>query len=396
MVTAPQPITWVEVDLEAIGANARAVRRLLKPTTQLMAVVKANAYGHGLLHVAEFLAAQRLADCFGVASLTEGIALRNHGITRPILVMGQVLPEEAPLVARHTLTATICTKPVVRALAAAGRRAKEPVRIHLKVDTGMGRYGIWHAEALAFARWVRQQPGVLMEGLYTHLASAVQDRAVTEQQLTLFRMLVAALERAGLYVPLKHVANSMGLLSYPKSHWDLVRTGLVLYGVSPRAGWSPPVPLTPALRWRARVAFVKSVPADRPISYGGTYRTVRRTRIVTIPVGYAHGYPLRGSNRAAVLIEGRRLPVVGRVTMDHLMVEAGPGVKAKVAIGQAATLLGRDRRDVIQPGELARWGGTIAYEILCGISPAIPRRYLPLRRHTASHPSVGGLRLGHV
>ncbi len=383
MVAQPQPITWVDVNLAAIQENARAVRRLLKPTTQLMAVVKANAYGHGLLHVAETLSAARLVDCFGVASLTEGITLRNHGITPPILLMGQILPEEAPLVARYHLTATVCTKPVALALARAGQRAKEPIRVHLKVDTGMGRYGVWHAEAPAFIRWLRAQHGVLVEGLYSHLASAVQDRAATLQQLAAFRALVATLERARMYVPLKHLANSMGCLGYPDSRWDLVRAGLALYGVSPRAGWAPPVRLTPALRWRARVAFIKPVPAGRAVSYGGTYRTTRRTRIVTIPVGYAHGYPLRSSNRSAVLLDGRRLPVVGRVTMDHLMLDAG--LRGSVRVGEAVTLLGRDRRETIRAEEFARWGGTIAYDALCGISPAVPRYYHPSPR-TATLP----------
>ena len=380
MVTTPQPTTWVEVDLAAIQQNARALRRRLASTTQLLAVVKANAHGHGLLHVAETLAggdgATRLADAFGVAALAEGIALRNHGITLPILVLGQVAPDDAPLVARHGITPTVCTRPVAQALARAGRRAKEPVRVHVKVDTGMGRYGIWHTEAPAFIQWLRRQPGLLVEGLYTHLASAVQDRAATAQQLTWFRQLVARLERARCYVPLKHAANSMGVLSYPDAHWDLVRVGLALYGVSPRAGWTPPVPLIPALRWRARVAFVKTVPAGRPISYGATYRTARRTRIATIPVGYAHGYPLRSSNRAAVLVKSRRVPVVGRVTMDHLMVEGAPGVPLQA--GTAVTLLGGTGRRAIRAEELARWAGTIAYDLLCGISPAVPRRYLPV------------------
>jgi len=381
--TQPSPSTWVEVDLAAICANVRAIRRLLASTTQLMAVVKANAYGHGMLQVAEALSTSRLADSFGVASLAEGITLRNHGVTRPILMLGQILPDDAPFVAQHGLTATVCTRSVAQALARAGQRAKEPVRVHLKVDTGMGRYGVWHTEALAFVRWLRRLPGLLVEGLATHLAGAVQDRAATEQQLATFRKLVAACERSGVYVPLKHVANSMGLLAYPDAQWDLVRVGLALYGVSPKAGWVPPIPLRPSLRWRARVAFVKSVPAGCPISYGGAYRTTRRTRIATIPVGYAHGYALRCSNRAWVLANDRRLPVVGRVTMDHTMVEVGPG--ASVRLGDVVTLVGHDRRAAIRIEAFARWAGTIAYEAFCSLSPSIPRRYLPAPRSEMRH-----------
>lgn len=376
--TTPMPSTWVDVDLAAIQANVRQLRRLLRPTTQLMAIIKANAYGHGLLHVAEALGGAsgrpRLADAFGVAMLTEGIALRNHGVTLPILVLGPIAPAEAPLVAHHGLTPTVYTRPVALALARAAQRAKEPVRVHVKVDTGMGRYGVWHAEAPAFVQWVRRQPGLLMEGLYTHLASAVQDRATTAQQLARFQQLAAGLERVGCYVPLKHAANSMGLLGYQESHWDMVRVGLALYGLCPKAGWRPPVPLTPALRWQARVGFVKTVPTDRPISYGGTYRTSRRTQVATIPVGYALGYPLRASNRAAVLARGRRAPVVGRVTMDHLMIQCS--AKSPVRAGATVTLVGGDGRGRIRAEELARWAGTIAYDILCGITPAVPRRYV--------------------
>ncbi|MBI4226936.1 MAG: alanine racemase [Candidatus Omnitrophica bacterium] len=376
MVTQPLPVTWVEVDLEAILRNAHAIRRRLAPTTQLLAVVKANAYGHGLLHVAETLAAARVADALGVASLTEGIALRNHGLTLPILVMGPIVPEEAPLVARHRLTQAVCTRPVALALARAAQRGKDPIRVHLKVDTGMGRYGVPHQEALAFARWLRRFPSLLMEGLFTHLACADADAAFTQRQLALFRRLVADCERSAIYIPQKHAANSMGLLAYPEAQWDLVRAGLALYGISPKAGWTPPVVLTPALAWKSRVALLKSVPAGTPISYGATYRTARPTRIATIPVGYAHGYSRRLSNRGQVSVGGRRAPVVGRVTMDHLMVDIGarPGVQ----VGSPVTLLGRDRAATITADHLAAWSGTIPYETLCGITPAVPRRYLPI------------------
>ena len=376
MVTpTPYASTWVDVSLTAIQANARALRRRLRPTTQLLAVVKANAYGHGLLHVADALTAPRLVDFFGVATLAEGIALRNHGISIPILILGQILPEEAPLVARYTLTQTVCTKPVALALARAGQRAKEPVRVHLKVDTGMGRYGVWHDEALAFAQWLRRQSGVLMEGLYTHLANAEGDRSFTQRQLATFRQLAAACERAGIYVPLKHTANSMGVLAYPDSHWDLVRAGLSLYGVSPKSDWRPPVSLKPALSWKARAAFVKEVPPGRTISYGATHRTRTHTTIATLPVGYAHGYSRHLSNRAWAIVRGRRVPIIGRITMDHAMVDTG-GI-LRVRVGDPVTLLGRDRDASVTAEELAAWAGTIPYEILCNISYAVPRHYAP-------------------
>jgi len=299
--------------------------------------------------------------------------LRNHGITTPVLVLGPVLPEEAPLVARYSLTATVCARPVIDALAWEGRRLKEPVRVHLKVDTGMGRYGAWHAEALRYARYARRSPGVLLEGMYTHLSCAEEDRAFTQRQLALFRQVVADLERAGMRVPLKHVANSVGLIRYPEAQWDMVRVGLALYGVSPTGKVAPAIPLRPALSWQARAMFVKEVPPGRTISYGGTYRTRRKTRIATIPVGYAHGYGRDLSHRAFVIVRGARVPVVGRVTMDHLMVDVGKA--PSVRVGDPVTLLGVERGASVTACDLARWARTIPYEVLCRIGVAIPRRY---------------------
>lgn len=387
MVTQPLPATWVNVDLGAILKNARAIRRHLAPTTQLLAVLKANAYGHGILHVAEALAAARMADALGVASLTEGITLRNHGLTLPILVMGPIRPEEAPLVARHSLTQAVCTKPVALALARAAQRGgRDPIRIHLKIDTGMGRYGVPHGEALAFAQWLRQFPSLIMEGMFTHLSCADSDAAFTRRQLALFRRVAADCERSSIYIPQKHAANSMGLLAYPEAQWDMVRAGLSLYGISPKARWTPPVPLTPALTWKSRVALLKSVPAGTPVSYGATHRARRPTTIATIPVGYAHGYSRHLSNQGQVVVGGRRAPVVGRVTMDHIMVDVG--AQSTVRAGAPVTLLGRDRAAAVTADDLAAWSGTIPYETLCTISYAVPRHYLAARRPAIAAPKL--------
>ncbi|MBI4313400.1 MAG: alanine racemase [Candidatus Omnitrophica bacterium] len=365
--------TWVEVDLDAIRANARALKELVGTRVQLAAVVKANAYGHGMLQVAEALSSPRWVDWFAVASLTEAIQLRNHGITIPVLILGEISPEDAPLIVQHQLAVTVSRPEVVQALAAKTRPSDDPIRLHVKVDTGMGRYGVEYEKALDFIRWVRKFPGLMMEGLWTHLSSADDNERLTRAQLTLYAKLVVQCEQNRIFIPLKHVANSMGLMAYPAARYDLVRAGLSLYGICPKEKFKAPVRLTPALSWKARVALVKSVSAGQPISYGATYRTKKLTRIATLPVGYAHGFPWHSSNRGRVMIRGKMAPVVGRITMDHVMVDVTriPGVRP----GDVAALIGSEGKAVLTAHAQARAAGTIPYEIVSRISHSVPRQY---------------------
>lgn len=369
-VSAAPPV-WIEVDLAAVRHNFQQVRRLVGPRQRLLTVVKANGYGHGLLAVAQTLIAAG-ADLLGVASVAEGVTLRQAGVGGKIFVMGQLLPEEAPLVAAHDLTQAVSDEPSARALAQAAQAQEKQVAIHLKVDTGMGRYGVWHEEADPLFERLLQMPALKVEGIFTHLSSAGQNPKATAEQLSFFRQVVDRLKQKGVPAGIRHAANSVGLLKFPESRWDLVRTGLLIYGVSP-VKEGQPLELKPALSLKSRVRFLKRIPPGRTVSYGGAWKAERPSVIVTIPIGYAHGYSRDLSNQGKLLIRGRRAPVIGRVTMEDLMADATdiPGV----AIGDEVVLIGRQGNETITAEELARQASTIPYEILVGLSPRIPRLY---------------------
>ena len=363
---------WIEVDLEAIRENFRQIRRHVPEPVQILTVIKANGYGHGLLPVAQALS-EAGADFLAVASGVEAVALRRSGVGAKILVLGQCLPEEAPRVVEHRLIQAVGDEAVARALSEAAVRAGSPAAVHLKVDTGMSRYGIWHEEAAALLKKVAGLPGIEPQGVFTHLAMAGQSVQATENQLANFSRLLGDLAKEGLPAGLRHAANSVGLIRYPEAHWDLVRTGLLVYGCSPIRG-EQPLQLRPALALKSRIRFLKEVPVGRTVSYGGTWEAQRPTRLATVPVGYAHGYTRALSNKAELLVRGRRAPVVGRITMEDLMCDVTdvPGV----AVGDEVTLIGRQGEEQVTAEELARHARTIPYEILVGLSPNIPRRYL--------------------
>ncbi|MBI1953658.1 MAG: alanine racemase [Candidatus Omnitrophica bacterium] len=358
------------MDLKAIQQNLRQIQHFVGPRVQVLGVVKANAYGHGLVPAARALAAAG-CDLLGVAAVTEGVCLRQAGVEGAILVLGQLLPEEAPLVVRHRLTQAIGDFSVARALSRAAILEDQPARVHLKVDTGMGRYGVWHEEAVELSRRLAQLPGLKLEGTLTHLGMAGQSQEATEEQLTRFNGLLARMKKAKLPAGIRHAANSVGLIKFASSHLDLVRSGLLLYGASPIREGNLPFALKPALTLKSKVRFIKNLPAGQTVSYGGTFRLTRPSKIATLPVGYAHGYTRALSNRAELLIRGRRAPVVGRVTMEDLMADVTdvPGVE----VGDEAVLIGRQGRERITALELARHARTIPYEILAGLSASLPR-----------------------
>ena len=368
---APSPL-WIEVDLKAIQHNFRQIRRFVAPHVKVLSVVKANAYGHGLLPVSQALV-EAGAEMLAVASVVEAVALRQAGIRGKILVLGQPLPEEAPLVVEHGLTQAIGDLPSAKALSRAAALREKEIAVHLKVDTGMGRYGVWHEEAVSLYRRLVELQGLQPEGIFTHLSSAGQNAQATEEQLQRFSQLLQRLEKARLPVGVRHVANSVGLIRFPESHWDLVRSGLLLYGGSPTKEPNP-VEVRPALSLKSRIRFLKRIQPGQSVSYGGTWRAERPSMVATIPVGYAHGYVRALSNRATLLVRGRRAPVIGRVTMEDLLCDVTD--VSGTQIGDETVLIGRQGSEEITAGELARHARTIPYEILVGLSPPIPRRYL--------------------
>ncbi len=398
--------TRAEVDLDAIAANARRLRAAAGPAA-LMAVVKADGYGHGAVPVARAALAAG-ASWLGVASVEEGVELRRAGVEAAVLVLGWTPAFQAAQgVAWDLRLAAVSGEHAVELAAAAGRgwepdgegaargegrregapragRRRGALRLHLKVDTGMGRLGIpatapsLVAAAAEEAVRVARLPGVELEGVFTHLArseEAGEGEEFTRRQLELFLDLTGRLERAGLRL-LRHAANSGAILGRRGVDLDLVRAGISLYGYHP-AGPAAPVEeaagLRPALRWLSAVAQVKEVPAGTPVSYGGTFVTERPSRLGVVPVGYADGFSRRLSGKGRVLVRGRRAPVVGRVCMDQIVVdlsEAGP-----VEAGEEVVLLGAQDGEAIWADEMAGWLGTISYEVLCGIGRRVPRVY---------------------
>lgn len=330
-------------------------------------MIKANAYGHGVDGVAPFLEPD--VDAFGVALVEEAIQLRELGITKPILVAGGTLPEQIPLFLEYDLILTASSSEILASAEAAAEAANKTIAVHLKIDTGMERVGVHEYEAEPFLELSLRCKHVLIEGVYTHFANS-EDPALTHsrQQMERFQEVLHFYEKRSLPVPLRHMANSAAILQFRESHMDMVRPGLMFYGVYP-AGVAHTVDIAPALRWKSRVVYSKITLPGRPVSYGSLWQSDFPTRIVTIPCGYADGYFRRMTNKAQVSIHGRRYPQVGRICMDQFMVDVG---EDDVQVGDEVVLLG----DGITAYDLGEWTGTNEYEVLTNISGRVPRVYL--------------------
>ncbi|GFN22040.1 alanine racemase [Thermanaeromonas sp. C210] len=366
---------WAEIDLRAIAHNTRQLKNLLAPRTELMAVVKANAYGHGAVPVARTALANG-ASWLGVATVDEAVELRRAGVGAPILILGYLSLEDAPIIVKEDISQTVFNLEQARALSRAASAAGRTAKIHLKIDTGMGRLGVFPEEALEVARAICGLPGVVLEGIFTHFANAdALDKTYTWQQLKTFERILQELERAGINIPWKHAANSGAILDLPATHFNLVRAGISLYGHYPSEEVDRGrLELQPAMAFKTRVILVKEVPPGSYISYGCTYCAPRPTRVATLPVGYADGFSRLLSNRGEVLVRGRRAPVIGRVCMDYCMIDvtAIPGVQ----VGDEVVLFGRQGEAVLPAEEVAGRLGTVNYEVLCMVSHRVPRVYL--------------------
>lgn len=362
------------VDLGAIRRNTAALHRLTGNAAQLMAIVKADGYGHGAAPVAR-AALDAGASSLGVATVGEGLALRQAGLPQTILVLGPTLPSEAAVLVEHGLEQMVADLDAATAVSREALGRGRSVGLHLKVDTGMGRVGVPPAEAVAVARRLAALPGVRLSGVMTHFADADEAEAGgAPAQLAAFRDVLASLRGAGIDAGLAHAANSAGILALPASHLDLARAGLALYGCHPSRETAGRLRLEPALTFRTRVAFVKEVAAGASIGYGRTFTAPGRMIVATLPVGYADGYARGLSNRGAALIGGRRAPIVGRVCMDMTMVDVSaiPGVR----VGDEAVLYGSQGNEAIPVEEVASLLGTISYEVLCAIGKRVPRLYV--------------------
>jgi alanine racemase len=368
---ASQRPTRVVVDLDALSHNLAAIRG--RVGVPVMGIVKANAYGHGLVPVARHLEAQGV-DQLGVAFLEEGIALRRAGLKLPILVLGGIFGPQVAEYIRHELDITVSSLDKLRqvegAAAALGRKAG----VHLKVDTGMERIGVHSYSCAPFVEAAVASKWIAIKGVYSHLACADDPSSpMTALQVERFAEACAHFDRLGAPMPPRHLANSGGVLHFPQTWLDLVRPGIVLYGVLPDPASQPTLELRPALSLVSQVVYFKVVRAGNTVSYGATWTAARDTRIVTVPIGYGDGWPRALSSQGEVLIRGRRLPIAGRICMDQFMVDVG--AEGTAYNEDEVVLIGAQDGAAISTGDVARVAGTIPYEILTGLNERIPREY---------------------
>jgi alanine racemase len=367
-VTGYRP-TWAEINLSHLAHNFHQIKRMLSPATKIMITVKADAYGHGLIPVSRKLASCGV-DYLGVASIDEGIKLRDAGIRLPILIMGLILKKHSAPLFKYRLTATVCDQDLAIALNKGARLYGEPLNVHIKVDTGMGRIGVIYQDAPELVNKISKLKFINIEGIFTHLALADTDKDFTCHQIDLFNRLLYQLKTSGINIPLAHAANSIGAIDFKNSHFNMVRPGLVIYGLYPKENLN--IKLRPVLSLKTRIIFIKRLPRGWGVSYGHDYITKKETNIVTLPIGYGDGYPRNLSNQAPVLIAGKRFKVCGKICMDQMMVDIGD-LSAK--IGDEVILIGSQGKDKISVEALARLSGTIPYEIVCGLGSRIPRVY---------------------
>ena len=369
-VDMPNRPAWARIDLGALAHNYSEIKKQLQPGVKLCAVVKADAYGHGAVAVARTAVAAG-ASYLAVATLSEGIELREAGFTTPILLLGLVMPEDAKDIVDYGITQAVCDRELAHALSREAVRQGRRAKVHLKVDTGMGRIGVRPEEIGALAADIAALPGIEIEGMFSHFSMAdCKDKSYTQQQLVKFRQAIAAVEGRGIPLAIKHIAESAAILEIPEAHFDMVRAGVIQYGLWPSAEVTHPIDLRPLMELQARVVWLKTLRKGESIGYGRAFIAERDCRIATLPIGYADGYIRAYGAQGAVEIHGRRAPIAGRICMDQVMVDVTD--IPDVAIGDVATLFGSPTLSI---DEAAGWLGTINYEVPCLISPRVPRVY---------------------
>lgn len=370
-MTLPPYSTWLEIDLEAIRSNVRRLAQL--SGRPVMTVLKANAYGHGLVEVARAVR-QAGASWIGIARVEEGLILRQGGITGDILVMGHAASEQVPQAAQADLTLAVYHPELAAAYSARAEAAGLRLRVHAKFDSGMGRLGLSTEEGMDFVRLLLSLPGLALEGVFTHLAEADDPvQPSVNWQVERFTALVDALASAGLRPPLVHAANSAGTIYFPDARFDMIRPGIAVYGLQPSADAPLPEGFRPALTWKARLASIKVLPPNHGIGYNYRYRTTREERIGVCPAGYADGLRRKvGVN--FVLVGGVKVPVVGGMCMDQCMIQLDgvPGAK----LGDEIVLIGRQGAAEISAEDIARVWDTTNYDVVCGLTARVPRLYL--------------------
>lgn len=371
--------TFAEIDLSALRHNFRLIQATIADDTEILAVVKADAYGHGFMDVSRELEALGV-NAFGVAFLAEGIQLRKSGIDKPVLLLGGVYPGQERKCIGYNLSTTVFSLEQLISLNQAAKKLFRKALVHLKIDTGMGRLGIDYTEVPRFLSELKKLPHIHLEGVVSHFATADEldesGTAFTALQAERFTAALAGIREAGFAPRYVHIANSAATFALPALQTNLVRPGIVLYGSLPSPDFADKVQLMPVMRLKSRVAMLKSAAPDTSISYARRYTTTAKTLVASVPVGYADGYPRSLTNRGQALVRGVRVPTIGTICMDWLMLDVS--AVPDVQVGDEVTLLGEDRQgNCIHAEEVAAWAGTIPYEIFCGISKRVPRVYLP-------------------
>lgn len=366
---------YAKVDLDVIYQNALAVRKKIGDDVGLMAVVKADAYGHGAVPIASHL--NTIVDGFCLALVEEAVILRRKGISKPLLLLGYSDPYQYPEILKYGISQTVYSYEMAESLSLAAVALNTVAKVHIKLDTGMGRIGFLPDEdSIAEIKRIAELPNILIEGIYTHFSKAdEQDREFTKQQMEQFSQFVSKVEKEGISIPFKHAANSAAIMEYPDTYLNQVRAGIVLYGLYPSDEvHKEQLLLTPALELKSHIIHIKELPKGSPIGYGGTYVTEREiTRVATVPVGYGDGYPRSLSNKGNVLIGGQKAPIIGRICMDQFMVDVTDIEKAH--IGSVVTLVGTDGDVSLPVEEVAELSGSFNYEFCCDIGRRIPRVY---------------------
>lgn len=371
---------FAKINLDAALYNFNSIKAAIDENTKILAVLKTDAYGHGAVPIARLLEDEQKLYGFALATAEEALILRNSGISKPLLVLGYTFPSSYENLILKDVSFTVFREDMLEELAKTARNLSSTeyqykVKIHLKVDTGMGRIGITpDDEGISFIKRVMEYPEIQIDGLFTHLAKADEkDRTYTNNQISIFNSFSERIEKElGLNIPFKHVSNSAGIIEYPEANMDLVRAGIILYGLWPSKDVSKEkVPLKPVLSLHSKIVFIKTVPPKTSISYGGTFVSEKEMIIATVPIGYGEGYPRSLSNKADVLIRGQRCKILGRVCMDQLMVDV-TDVK-DVKEGDVVTLIGQDGSEIISMEELGDISGRFNYEMACDFGKRIPR-----------------------
>lgn len=365
--------TWAEIDLAALIHNFKEIKKRVGSKVGVMAIVKAQGYGHGIVQVSKALEKEGV-NYFGVTSPFEAFFLRREGIKSPILILGPTILDQAKEIIEKDITQTICTKEMAFVLQGECKKLKKRFKVHIEVDTGMGRTGVPYRRALKLIKEVVQIPELDVEGIFTHFSTAdEEDKSFTEEQVKRFKGVLEKLREEKIDISLKHTANSAGILNFPESYFNMVRPGLVLYGIYPSEYVSRSLDLHPVMNLKSKVIYLKRVKKGSTISYGKTYVTNKDTTIAILPIGYEDGYNRLLSNKGEVIIRGKRVRIAGRVCMDQTIIDVGevPDVK----VGDEVVLIGRQKKEKVSVEEIAKKVDTVPHEVVCRIAERVPRIY---------------------